>query len=329
MKKIKIHFLGFWEDFNPRNNMFTSILRRRYELEYDSVDPDFLICSPLCKPFEYMRYDCPRIMYTGEFISVDFTAIDYFIGYDDISFGDRAMRFPLFLFNDDAVFTNYEPMTEDEAVRILKEKKYFCNYIFGHDTELGIRERILEGLQAYKRVECAGTHRNNMPGGKTFNMHTKIPFMEQCKFSIAAESVCYPGFTSEKIGHAFSTHTIPVYFGDPDICKDFNKDAFVDYSVYGSVENVVNKVIELDQHDDAYIHMLCQSRYIAVNYEEQMFKKLESFLFHIFDQDKEEAYRRPRFYRSYWHESYLKEYSKSLENLPYRVLRKLGLIRCE
>jgi len=168
MKKIKIHFLGFWEDFNPRNNMFTSILRRRYELEYDSVDPDFLICSPLCKPFEYMRYDCPRIMYTGEFISVDFTAIDYFIGYDDISFGDRAMRFPLFLFNDDAVFTNYEPMTEDEAVRILKEKKYFCNYIFGHDTELGIRERILEGLQAYKRVECAGTHRNNMPGGKTF-----------------------------------------------------------------------------------------------------------------------------------------------------------------
>lgn len=309
--------------------MFTSILRKRYQLVFDSVDPDFLICSPLCKPFEYMRYDCPRIMYTGEFISADFTAIDYFIGYDDISFGDRAMRFPLFLFNDEAMYTNREPLSEDEAAKLLKSKEFFCNYIFGHDTALGIREKILEGLQNYKRVDCAGTHRNNMPNGLTYNMQTKMAFMEKCKFTIAAESVCYPGFTSEKIGHAFSAHTIPVYFGDPNICNDFNKDAFIDYSHYQTVENMVSKVIELDQNDDLYIQMLCQSRYVAIDYEEQMFKKLEAFLFHIFDQDKEEAYRRPRFYRSYWHESYLKEYSKSLESLPYRALRKFGLIKCE
>lgn len=325
MKTVKLYFTGFWEDFDYQHNMFTSILKKRYNVVLDETDPDFLICSPLGKPYEYMKYDCPRIMYTGEFLSADFTALDYFIGYDDISFGDRAFRFPLFLFNDDAVASPAVPITEDEAVQILRSKEFFCNYIFGHDTALGIREKILEGLSAYKRVECAGTHRNNMPNGLTYNMHTKIPFMEKCKFSIAAESVCYPGFTSEKIGHAFQTHTIPIYFGDPNIYKAFNEEAFVDYSRFPDVESLVKKVIEIDQNDDQYVAMLCQSRYNLANYEEYIFKKLEEFLYHIFDQDKEEAYRRPRFYRASWHESYLKEYNKSLSSLPYKIVRKLGL----
>ena len=84
MKTVKLYFTGFWEDFDNENNLFTRILRKRYDIVIDPVDPDFLICSPLGRPYEYMNYSCPRIMYTGEFISADFTAIDYFIGYDGI-----------------------------------------------------------------------------------------------------------------------------------------------------------------------------------------------------------------------------------------------------
>lgn len=325
MKTVKLWFTGFWEDFQPEDNMFTSILQKRYHVVLDEKEPDFLICSPLGQPFSYMRYDCPRIMYTGEFQSVDFTAIDYFIGYDDISFGDRAYRFPLFLYSGSATFRHCEPLTEDQARQLLREKTHFCNYIFGHDTELGVREQILEGLSAYKRVDCAGRHRNNMPGGLTYNMQTKIDFMRQCKFSICAESVRYPGYTSEKIGHAFDTYSIPVYFGAPDTGVAFNEDAFVDFDRYRSVEAMVDKVIQLDQDDDMYIAMLCQPRYNAMDYEEKMMGGLESFLYNIFDQDKEEAYRRPRFYRSHWHESYLKEYNHTLNALPYKVLRKLGV----
>lgn len=324
MRTIKLYFTGFWDDFDYEKNMFTTILSKWYHIVLDSVNPDFLICSPLGRPYEYMKYDCPRIMYTGEFLSADFTAIDYFIGYDDIFFGDRALRFPLFLYRDDAHPEDYLPLTEDEAYKILKDKQYFCNYIFGHDTELGIREKILDGLSTYKRVECAGIHRNNMPNNQTFNMQTKIPFMQKCKFSIAAESVNYPGFTSEKIGHAFQTNTIPIYFGDPDIGKDFNENAFIDYSrCPKGVDQLVERVIEIDKHDDLYVQMLCQQRYNSANYEQEMFLKLESFLFNIFDQDKSDAYRRPRFYRSYWHESYLKEYNQSLQSIPIRIARKI------
>ena len=70
---------------------------------------------------------------------------------------------------------------------------------------------------------------------------------------------------------------------------------------------LVDKVAQIDQNDDLYVSMLCESRYNAVDYEEKKFKGLEEFLFHIFDQEKEQAYRRPRYYRSYWHEVYLEE----------------------
>lgn len=327
MKTLKLYYAGFWENFDKEDNFFSEILKQRYEIVLDPVNPDFLICSSLGQPFEYMRYDCPRIMYTGEFNSADFTAIDYFIGYDDISFGDRAYRYPYYLYDyqKESVFKRCgQPLTEEEARKILRQKKYFCNYIFGHDTQLGIRERILEALEDYKRVECAGTHRNNMPGGKRYSMMEKMPFMEQCKFTICAESVCYPGYTSEKIGHAFQAHTIPIYFGDPDVHKDFNEKAFLCYKASDDIDDLVRKVRELDQNDDLYIAMLCQNRYNTDGFEEKKFRGLEEFLFHIFDQEKEAAYRRPRYYRSFWHEVYLEEYHNAVNTVPFRAARKIG-----
>lgn len=325
MKTVKIHFVGFWIGFKNDNNMFYNILKKRYNVVLDDQDPDFLICSPLGIPYEYMKYDCPRIMYTGEYISADFTAIDYFIGYDDISFGDRAFRLPLYLYSLSCEYPPSEPLTHDQAVEVLKTKEYFCNYIFGHQTQLGIREQILDELAKYKRVECAGIHRNNMPNGLTLNIETKFALMRKSKFSIAAESVCYPGFTSEKIGHAFRTNSIPIYFGDPDVAKNFNENAFVNYSSYENVEALAKRVIELDQNDDLYIEMLCQNRYLSADYEAKMLEKFTQYLYHIFDQDKEEAYRRPRYYRSAEHESYLKEINRIQTALPYRILRKFKL----
>ena len=229
MKTIKIHFVGFWENLDFENNIFSMLLKRRYHVVFDDKDPDFLFCSALGKPFDYMQYDCPRIMYTGEFLSANFNTADYFIGYDDISFGDRALRFPLFLMDKLGDDTSNRIITEDEAKEILKSKEYFCNYIFGHDTELGVREKILEGLSAYKRVECAGSHRNNMPGGRRFSMMEKMPFIKTSDTEVAElfRQAGYPEL--EKEGSLFVFVNIGRYENGKYSC-DENKKGL--YSIY-------------------------------------------------------------------------------------------------
>ena len=322
MKTVKIHFVGFWNDLDFENNLFTNILKKRYHIVLDSVDPDFVFCSVLGSPFEYMKYNCPRIMFTGEPMSVDFTAIDYFIGFDDIQFGDRALRFPLFLMDMKGEGSVCEPLTEDEARKQLNEKEYFCNFIYGHQTISGIREQMFETISKYKRVESIGRFMNNMPDGRTIVMYDKIPFMRKCKFSIACESMRYPGFVSEKIVHAFDANTIPVYYGDPDVGKTFNNESFLDLGRFADMESMMNKIIEIDGDDDLYIHMLCQCRYNEIEYEHKMYKLLEGFLYNIFDQDKEEAYRRPRWYYAADYEKYLWHYNDMQGTIPWRLDRK-------
>jgi len=207
----------------------------------------------------------------------------------------------------------------------LKSKEYFCNYIYGHNDRLGVREKMLEALSAYKHVVCAGSHHNNMPGGERVNIENKFTLMSKCKFSIAVESIRYPGFTSEKIAHAFRTRTVPIYFGDPDVAKCFNEDAFINYASFDSAQAMAQRVMQIDQDDELYIEMLCQNRYVVEEYETKMAEDLAQYLYHIFDQDKEEAYRRPRFFRAEHHENYLKEFNRTQTALPHRILRKLKL----
>lgn len=44
MKTIKINFTSFWPDFDPTNNIFINILKKRYIVEI-SDNPDILFFS--------------------------------------------------------------------------------------------------------------------------------------------------------------------------------------------------------------------------------------------------------------------------------------------
>ena len=69
MKTLKIDFCGFWGSFKKEKNLFVKILSKHFNVEI-SDNPDFVICSNRGNPFEYMKYDCVRIMFMGENMSV-------------------------------------------------------------------------------------------------------------------------------------------------------------------------------------------------------------------------------------------------------------------
>ena len=314
-EKIKIDFCVFWDGFNKTENLLSDILKELYEIEI-SEHPDFLIVSVFGQPFSYTNYDCVRILYTGEPLSPDFSVFDYAIGFDHIDFPDaygesRYYRYPFCFYHFDRVKKFSGGMPYSEAREALEQKVYFCNFIYGHPSARGEREAIFETLQKYKRVEAAGSFLNNMPEGKAVPFsEKKIDFQRKCKFSIACESICYPGFVTEKIIDPMRAHSVPVYYGNPLVEKEFNPEAMINLGSFSSFEEGIDKVIEADQNDEIYLRMLMAPKLISEDYLDQLYEGLKHFLFHIFDQEKDEAYRRLRFYVQKHHEACLQEYSR-------------------
>ena len=321
-----INFEGFWKGFDKEHNLFTDILRERYDLKI-SEKPDYLIATTMGDPFSYMKYDCVRILYTGEPFAPDFNVFDYAIGFDHIQCLDadgenRYYRYPLCFYFKDKVKKDSFALSYEQAKELLHEKQYFCNFIYGHRSANGKREAVFDALQKYKHVESAGSFMNNMPGGKIVPFtKEKVEFLRKCKFTIACESIRYPGFVTEKLVDPFSAHSVPIYYGNPTIDSEFNPEAMINLNNFSTLEEGIERVIQVDQDDELYLKMLMAPKLISDDYLDILYEGLKEFLFRVFDQEKEEAYRRLRFYVQKHHENCLREYAQMYNSPEYYVFQ--------
>ena len=326
MKTIKINYTGMWSGLK----LITAILKERYNVEI-SDKPDYLLVSPLGNPYTFMNYDCVRILFTGEPLTPDFNVFDYAIGFDymailDTEDNNRYYRFPLCFRNVEGVKEATRGLTRTQAETALREKKYFCNFIYSHRSAKGEREAILDALQKYKRIEVAGSFLNNMPGGAIIPYEGKVDFLRICKFTIACESIRYPGFVTEKIVDPFFAHSVPLYYGNPMIDKEFNTEAMIHLGSFPTLEEGIEKVIEVDQDDEKYMKILMTPKLKSESYLDDLYIGLKQFLFQIFDQEKEDAYRRLRFYVQKKHEDCLREYAQFYNSPEYRGFKTRQIV---
>jgi len=241
---IKVWFADMWHGFDPYNNMFSTSLSRRFNIEVNP-NPDFLIHSIYGK--EHLKYHCCKIGFTGDNTRPDFERSDYHIGFD---FNDdsRYLRWPIFLAYGIKIDALIAPKDMGAA---YAKKDRFCSFVVSnpHAEE---RIRFFQMLNAYKQVDSGGGYLNNI-GGPVRN---KKEFLSTRKFNIAFENSSYPGYTSEKIYEAFLSNTVPIYWGNPRIAEDFNPDAFINMHDFSSFEDAIDYVRHLDHDDAAYRKML-------------------------------------------------------------------------
>lgn len=332
-KTIKIKFVSCGNEV--RKGFLLKLLNKHFNVEICD-NPEFIIAGNEGIPFEYMRYDCVRINIMTENFSPDFTIFDYTIGFDDLKFGDRYFRLPLAMQFNDGIPWKPDILSIEQANSIMHSKEFFCNFIYRHASAHGIREALFEKLSKYKHVVSPGNFKNNIiinkkeneetidypsKGGRYYcSIETKKEFLKKSKFTIACDSVSYPGFVTEKIVDAFRCHSIPIYFGSPSIINDFNKEAFIWCKSMSEIDETVEKIIYLDKHDDAYMSMLMQCPLIEEDDCVNLYNKLEDFLFQIFSQNIQSAKRRPSYYLVDEYNSRLKQYAEFWykHEKPYR-----------
>ncbi|HMO33786.1 MAG TPA: glycosyltransferase family 10 [Saprospiraceae bacterium] len=246
--KIKVAFSDFWKGFEPDNNWFYQFLTRHFDIEL-SDQPDFLIYSTY--GHQYLRYNCARIFYTAENRRPDFWACDYAISFD---FNTRKNHYRLPLYGiwdglNSVELTKPKPTLD----RFLSEKTKFCCMVVSN-PQAHKRIDFFHKLSRYKQVDSGGKHLNNIGGAVT----DKIEFIKDYKFVLAFENSSYRGYVTEKVFQPMFVNTIPVYWGSPEVHKDFNTKSFVNWHDYGDDESVIQRIIELDQNPEAMAALLSE-----------------------------------------------------------------------
>lgn len=324
MKTIKIKFVGFWPGFEYRHFFIYNILSKRYSINIVE-DPDYIICSSFEPFYSYCEYPQVRIFYSGENYIPDFNLVDYSICEYPIEFLDRNYFFPGFASYMPGVFEELLSKNRQYDKSILEQKQYFANLICSHDSEHGFRGVFFNALNQYKRVESAGTIFNNMAGGKIVSKtdNTKFELQKKCKFSLCIESTKHEGFITEKIADAFYADSIPIYYGSSTIKQYFNPKAFIDVSSYDSIDSAIEHIIELDKNDTKYLEMLREPIFSSECVKD-FIPGLEKYLYHIFDQPLDKAYRRSRVYMPQQYNNFIVSTSHKNNSSPDIVMRKIA-----
>lgn len=266
-----------------------SFVDDRYQFEYVSPrKADYIIHS--VDGFEVLNYDAVRIFVTGENVPPNFLISDYAAAFDKLQYGDRYVWMPLIrLYHKsyDALLRPRRPAEE-----IAAEKDAFCSYVMSN-TKNSAPERveIFDKLSSYRIVSSGGRWRNNV-GGRVAD---KDAFQRRHKFAIAFENHSCRGYLTEKFSGAAAVDAIPIYWGDPDIADVFNPKAFVNCHDYGSLDEVVAVVTEIDQDRNRYLSMLAEPWFRnGVECSDLERSVFVDFLKNIFDQDLPQAFRRNR-----------------------------------
>lgn len=270
-------------DFNKEDNYFTQIINRHFEGYEISDEPDFLVYSVFGTT--HLKYKgCVKIFITGEAVTPDFNECDYAIGYDWITFEDRYCRRPVWM-EEERFFNKYLEITDEEALA-----RKFCNFIYfneGRGEGAEFRKKFVKKLSEYKRVDCPGKVMNNMKANLVGRHEGdwrkgKIDFIKDYKFTIAFENTSCRGYTTEKMLHPIVARSIPIYWGNYAVEKDFNPTAIINCNGYeNQIDEIIEKIIEIDQNDDKYLAMLHASP-MGKDFCSDEFDKFEAFIVNVF-----------------------------------------------
>jgi len=312
MKTLKLGFADFYRDFLPENFYICKLLSQHYSIEVDNTNPDYLFFSVFGN--KHLTYtNCIKIFWTGENQTPDFNFCDYAIGFDYLQFGDRYFRFPLyFCYKDYKLMLHKHHFTKED----LAQKQGFCSFVYSNNNASAKRKQIYDALNQYKPIASGGRFMNNVGGA----VADKIDFQRKYKFCIACENASNPGYSTEKLIHAFASQALPIYWGDPKIKQQFNPKSFICVSDFANLDELVDYIRKVDNDDNLYLSYLQTSALNDAELKIKAEKDLLDFLSHIFSQDLQSA---QRYNRTYWGEKVRKNRIQEVTALQHSLKGRL------
>ena len=272
--KIKIDFSDFWGGFDKTDNYFYNLLKEEFEVEI-SNNPDVLFFSVFGN--QHQSYQCKKVFYTGENVAPPLGYCDYSFSFDYLD-DVRNYRLPHYLLYD-----GYYELVRTKVIEESMVNRKFCNFVASNGN-CNDRNSFVQELSKYKKVDSGGRFMNNIG----YAVPDKRKFQSEYKFSVAFENNAYrpqhPGYTTEKIMEPMTVNSIPIYWGNPLINKEFNQKSFVNFYDFNDINKMIEYIIELDKDDSKYLEMLNQPWFTGNSIpDNNKLENIKSFLYKIFN----------------------------------------------
>lgn len=242
--KIKIAFKDFWHGDSieqiEKHNIVYRFLLKHYDVQIDQ-NAEILIYS--CYGIEHLLHRGLKIFYTGENLTPNFDECDFSLSFSKID-DERNFTLPLF-----RIYPEYDALVKyGRGERIPFHERKFCNFVYSNKFADRRRKQFFNKLNKVKKVDSGGRFQNNIGRG----IDDKVDFLKDYIFTIAFENSSTPGYTTEKILHAFGAKTIPIYWGDPEVNEYFNTDAFINCHDYENFDEVIEEVIAVSEDEEKF-----------------------------------------------------------------------------
>jgi hypothetical protein len=258
---LRVCFTDFPGPTNPEG--IKRLLAGKVDFVVTDDDPDVVIFSVFGNRF--LNYPgALRIFFTGENVHADFNLCDYAFGFDWMTLEDRYHRCPNFVLYDEFRLLIDKPAMSVGKAKMVTKRPRFCNFIYSNSKAHPYRDQLFHALNLRFPVASAGPHLNNtgfLRGSPSLGLDgtkDKLAFQSECRFSVAMENSSTPGYTTEKLVHALIAGTIPIYWGDPVVSRQFNPARFINCHDFESIEAVVERILEIDSDPELMLGMLRQ-----------------------------------------------------------------------
>ncbi|HXJ01355.1 MAG TPA: glycosyltransferase family 10 [Micropepsaceae bacterium] len=277
--QIRVAFAYFWPGFTPEHfRSFFPFVYEKYEL-VPSNDPEIVfysVFSPQFRPYADAREIHPvarvpagkylRVFITGENFEPDMANCEFSMTFSALVDHPNHFRLPLWVYENRGWGFTPDRLVKDASIdweKVAAGKTAFCNYVYLH--EVPFRDAIFRTLSAYKRVDSAGRHLNNMNGWMVpyapNRVVGKVEFFHRYKFTLAAENMIWPGYMTEKLVDPMYVNSIPIYVGDPLAKGSFDPASYIDFSCFPNMKQMMEFVRAVDNDNDLYMKMLAAPFY--------------------------------------------------------------------
>jgi hypothetical protein len=248
MAPLRIAFSDWIGGTHPTVERMLRLLAARREIvRSDFDDADLLIYSDFGE--RHWDFKGIKVYLTGENMLPDFDQCDLAYSPVEMANDSRAVRFPYYAQALPELGSLVRPADYD-ASPFLDRKGFAC--FVASNPRGSVRNRFFRSLHRRKPVVSAGRHFNNT--GKP--LADKLRLLNDFRFNLAFENTSSPGYVTEKLVEPLLAGSIPIYWGAPDVSRDFNLGCMINVADFVSDKAAIKHILEVDADHQARLALL-------------------------------------------------------------------------